>query len=381
MEAGAGTERGARTRALYEQLLAPVARQVDAELTNEGHNLPAELRDMYDYAVGGGMRFRPCLMYLAYLVCSAGMGGECGRDGGDGCGSCIGLDNLIQLASAVELLHKASLVHDDLIDGDTLRRGRQSFHEAFGSERAVVMGDLLVAMAHDVVERMRSVLPTGVYSQIRSRFNKAHIDLCRGELLELVASLCERALARDYVDRVIEGKTASLMEQSMAMGAIIAGAPAARVDALARYGRCMGFVFQTINDINNLTGFDLGVKGQAMTDLALGRVGYPVLGLAMIAGADETGLFARAPGIRRVEGSGDALRELVQGGQLCVWLEGIICEYAGRARQALEALPECGARDALDAIGREMFESWFWNPEARVDSLGGGCSEESPPAN
>ncbi len=375
----ADEERGARTRALYEQLLAPVARQVDARLVDEAHSLPDQLRDMYDYAVGGGMRFRPCLMYLAYLVCSAGTDGEGGHGGADGCGSCVGIDSLIQLASAVELLHKASLVHDDLIDGDALRRGRQSFHAAFGSECAVVMGDLLVAMAHDAVERMRSVMPTGVYAQIRSCFNKAHLDLCRGELLELVAAVCERPPARDYVDRVIEGKTASLMEQSMAMGAIIAGAPADCVDALARYGRCMGFVFQTINDINNLTGFDRGVKGQAMTDLALGRVGYPVLGVAMIMGAQGTGFSA--PGIKRVEGSGDDLRELVQEGQLCVWLEGIICEYAGRARQALEALPKCGARDALDAIGREMFESWFWDPESRVDCLGGGCSEKRSPAN
>ena len=374
MEADA--ERGARTRALYERLLAPVARQVDARLADEAHSLPAQLRDMYDYAVGGGMRFRPCLMYLAYLVCSAGIDGEGGRGGVDGCDSCVGIDNLIQLASAVELLHKASLVHDDLTDGDALRRGRKSFHAAFGSERAVVMGDLLVAMAHDVVERMRSVLPTGVYSQIRSRFNKAHLDLCRGELLELIAALRERPLARDYVDRVIEGKTASLMEQSMAIGAIISGAPGPRVDALARYGRYMGFVFQTINDINNLTGFDLDVKGQAMTDLALGRVGYPVLGLAMAARAGQIGPLAW-----EAERSGDVLRELVQEGRLRIWLEGIIREYADSARQALKALPECGALDALDSIGREMFESWFWNPESSIDRLGGGCSEECSPTN
>ncbi len=372
----ADEERGARTRALYEQLLAPVARQIDARLADEAHDLPAELRDMYDYAVGGGMRFRPCLIYLAYIVCGAGMDGEGGRGGADGCGGWVGIDSLIQLASAVELLHKASLVHDDLIDGDALRRGRQSFHAVFGSERAVVMGDLLVAMAHDVVERMRSVLPTGVYSQIRSRFNKAHVDLCRGELLELVAALRERPLARDYVDRVIEGKTGSLMEQSMAMGAIIAGAPAVRVDALARYGRCMGFVFQTVNDINNVTGFDLGVKGQAMTDLVLGRVGYPILGLAMSTGAGQIG-----PLTPEAERSGDALRELAQEGRMRIWLEGIICEYADRARQALKAFPECGARDALDSIGREMFESWFWNPESSIDRLGGGCSEERSPAN
>ena len=340
MEAKA--ERGARTRALYERLLAPVARQVDARLADEAQSLPAQLCTMYQYAVGGGMRFRPCLMYLAYLACSAGAGtgvdadGE--RDGGPG----PGIDTLIQLASAVELLHKASLVHDDLIDGDALRRGRQSFHAAFGSERAVVMGDLLVAMAHDAVEQMHAVLPTGVYDQVRSRFSKAHLDLCRGELLELVAAPCQRPLSRDYVDRVIEGKTASLMEQSMAIGAVVAGAPEACVDALARYGRCMGFVFQTINDINNLTGFDLEVKGQAMTDLALGRVGYPVLGLAMITGAERTGLSA--PGVRRIEGSGDALRALVQEGRLRAWLEEIVCEYADKARHALRVLPECGAR-------------------------------------
>ncbi len=369
MEAGAETERGARTRALYEQLLAPVARQVDVKLADEAHYLPAELRDMYDYAVGGGMRFRPCLMYLAYLTCGDG-------DGCDGCGDRAGIDNLIQLASAVELLHKASLAHDDLVDGDMLRRGRSSFHAVFGSERAVVMGDLLVAMAHDVVERMRPILPAGMHAEVHFRFNKAHLDLCRGELLELAAELRGRPLTPDYVDRVIEGKTASLMEQSMALGAVMAGAPAACVDALACYGRCMGFVFQTINDINNLSGFDKGVKGQAMTDLVLGRVGYPVLGLAMATGAGRIG--TPAP---EAESSGDALRELVRDGRLHVWLDGVICEHADQARQALKALPECGARDALDSIGREMFESWFWNPESSIDRLGGGCSEGYSPVD
>lgn len=379
METGAATARGARTRALYEQLLAPVARRVDGKLADEAHNLPAELREMYDYAVGGGMRFRPCLMYLAYLACSAGTRGEGERDGGDGRGSCAGIDNLIQLASAMELLHKASLVHDDLVDGDMLRRGRPSFHAVFGTERAVVLGDLLVAMAHDVVERMRSVLPSAMHAQVHFRFARAHIGLCRGELLELARAPAGRPLTRDYVDRVIDGKTASLMEQSMAMGAVIAGAPGAHVDALARYGRCMGFVFQTVNDINNLTGFDRGVKGRAMTDLLLGRVGYPVLGLEIAGDADQIGLLAA--GIDRIECSDDGLRlhKLFQEGCLGVWLEGIIREYADQARWALQALPECGARDALDSIGREMFESWFWSPESSIDCLGGGCSEECSP--
>jgi len=106
METGAATARGARTRALYEQLLAPVARRVDGKLADEAHNLPAELREMYDYAVGGGMRFRPCLMYLAYLVCSAGIDGEGGRGVGggerDGVGGEVDFDGAFDAADGGE---------------------------------------------------------------------------------------------------------------------------------------------------------------------------------------------------------------------------------------------------------------------------------------
>ncbi len=366
-EAGAEAGQGAHTRALYDRLLAPVARQVDAELAQEANSLPAELREMYDYAVGGGMRFRPCLMYLACLACGADTVCSVEEDG----------YSLIRLASAVELLHKASLVHDDLIDEDTLRRGRPSFHAVFGSERAVVMGDLLVAMAYAAVGRLRPLLPLATYDAIQSRFNKAHLDLCSGELLELAAASSEPiaalGLTLDYVERVIEGKTASLMEQSLAMGSVMAGAPASCVDALARYGRCMGFVFQTVNDINNLTGFDQIVKGRSMTDLALGRVGYPSFGFA--AAADDAAVGRETPRqLRRSDcpasAPGCSNRALYD------WLGEVIHGYAEQARHALRALPKSGARDALDSIGREMFETWFWKPESCADRLGGMCDEQ-----
>ncbi len=367
---------GADIRALYDNLLAPVARRVDAGLTAQRSDVPAELREMYTYAVSGGMRFRPCLMYLAYLACSSN-GGSDGRSE-----SSLGLENLVELALAVELLHKASLVHDDLIDQDPLRRGRPSFHAVFGCERAVIMGDLLVAMAHGAMARMRSILPSDMYVEIQSRLNKAHLDLCCGELLELAFASSPPAPEQasehfsvatatcDHVERVIYGKTASLIEQSLAMGAIMAGAPASHIEALADYGRHMGFVFQTVNDINNLTGFDRLVKGQAMTDLVLGRVGYPVMGLVRAMGPER--LRSLASGADAGSGcSRDVLCELAEAEPFRDWLDGVVREYADCARQALQALPESGARDALDSIGREMFETWFWSPETRVGEVGG----------
>jgi geranylgeranyl pyrophosphate synthase len=332
------------TRTLYEECLSGIVRQVEQQLI-ECPNLEPEFKEMYLAAVGSGMRFRPCLAYIAHRMC--GGGAE---------------EALMLAAVAIELLHKASLIHDDLIDGDTLRRGNSSFHHVYGSEKAVIMGDFLVARAYLAMNDLEEFVPLEVWREVRRRFTAAHRDMCSGELLELVE--LEGIPTLDRAERVLIGKTASLIEQSLAIGAVLGGGNVSEVNALAKYGRLVGVIFQTANDINNLSGFDSDVKGASLSDLAGRRVGFPIVGLAKYLGKER---FENLCQLAEKGGEGKRLAEieltrLMEKGQVRLWLDRILGEFRSEAINALSVFPQSLEKQALESVGMEMFESWFWRP-------------------
>ncbi|MGI6540839.1 MAG: polyprenyl synthetase family protein [Bacillota bacterium] len=333
------------TRALYQERLGPIVRRVEQALA-DCSDLDPEFEKMYWAAVGGGMRFRPCLLQTAFVMC----GGE-------------DEEIWIPAALAVELLHKASLIHDDLVDGDPLRRGKPSFCHVYGAQRAVIMGDLLVARAYRAIDGLEDLVRGEAARRARQRFVAAHYDMCRGELLELMP--WRGAPTVDCAVRVISGKTASLMEQSLAIGAVLGGGNAQEIDALAKYGRFLGFIFQTVNDINNLTGFDSNTKGASLGDLEEQRVGFPMVGLAMQVGEERLAALS-AQARRDAEGAKQAgieMSVLLEEGPVRQWLEGILEDLQQEAVRALSAFPESFERHALESICKDMFESWFWEPD------------------
>ncbi len=332
------------TRTLYEECLSGVVHEVEQQLI-KCPDLEPEFEKMYLTAVGSGMRFRPCLAHIAHTMCGGGAEKA-----------------LIPAAVALELLHKASLIHDDLIDGDTLRRGESSFHHVYGTEKAVIMGDFLVARAYLVINDLEEYVPLEVWREVRRRFTAAHYDMCSGELLELVE--CEGIPTLDRVERVLIGKTASLIEQSLAIGAVLGGGNVFEVNALAKYGRLIGIIFQTANDINNLSGFDSDVKGDSLSDLVGRRVGLPIVGLAMYLGKER---FENLCQLAQKGGGGKKLAEieltrLMKEGQVRLWLDSILGKFRSEALNALSVFPTSLEKQALESVGMEMFESWFWRP-------------------
>ncbi len=156
------------------------------------------------------------------------------------------------------------------------------------------------------------------------------------------------------------------MEQSLAIGAVLGGGNAQEIDALAKYGRFLGFIFQTVNDINNLTGFDSNTKGASLGDLEEQRVGFPpMVGLAMQVGEERLAALS-AQARRDAEGAKQAgieMSVLLEEGPVRQWLEGILEDLQQEAVRALSAFPESFERHALESICKDMFESWFWEPD------------------
>ena len=183
----------------------------------------------------GGKRIRPCLTLLA--------AGACGGVVADS----------VRFAAASELIHNATLLHDDVVDGAATRRGKPTVMALLSSPASVLIGDFWL------VKAIRCLLEADRYSERAIRlFAKTLSDLAEGEMLQLQkASACDTT-REDYI-RIIYSKTASLFEASVLSGALSADAPEEWTAALAGYARNLGIAFQIQDDILDYAGGeDLG---------------------------------------------------------------------------------------------------------------------------
>ncbi|MBO3741333.1 polyprenyl synthetase family protein [Actinoplanes flavus] len=253
-------------------------------------------------------------------------------------------DDLGELALAVEYLHVATLIHDDIIDEDDIRRGRPAVHAAFGTPDAIVTGDGLLLQAFAALTR---VSPAGVTdTALRSAvavLADAGIDLCRGQLREAELTGDLHCSTEQYLT-MARLKTGVLFEASCRIGAILGGGPPAWVDALGTFGVHLGVAFQIRDD---LLGFDdnaelVGKPNES--DVANRRPTLPMLLAYQSAGADDRDLLERAfrgelSGVRAFP----EVRRIVEETGARAAAEWHAADLIDRAKRALAPLPGNGA--------------------------------------
>jgi len=198
---------------------------------------------------GGGKLMRPALALLA------------GRFGD------YDLARLVPLAASVELLHTATLVHDDVIDNASTRRGRPTANSAFQNSTTVMLGDYLFAHAADQVVRTDSL-------RVVRLFSNTLMIMAKGEIRQDLAAYDSRQTIRDYLHR-IGGKTASLFATACEGGAIVSHAPQPWVEALREYGHSLGMAFQIVDDILDFTGDEEQMGKPVGSDLMQGTLTLP----------------------------------------------------------------------------------------------------------
>jgi octaprenyl-diphosphate synthase len=276
---------GAELPTELEALLPPLVedlREVDARIHSVLAATYPQLTQAARYACqGGGKRLRPLLMAAAHRA----LGVESTR-------------SIHSLAAAFELIHTATLVHDDVIDHAELRRGRPSVPRAYGLPTAIVTGDYLFVRAFELAaEYPRNII---------LRCGEACADLAEGEVLESSARF-DLTTGRAHYYRVVERKTAAIVSAALASVAEIAGARPEVVNSYADYGRALGVAFQLRDDLLDLYG-DPDLLGKPLfSDL---REGNPTLvaleAHARLSGAEKVE-FERLFALRRKQ-SGDLLR-------------------------------------------------------------------------
>jgi len=214
------------------------------------------------YAVlGGGKRLRPVLVYAT----GTALGAEPER--------------LDAAAVAVEVIHAYSLVHDDLpaMDDDSLRRGRPTCHVAFGEAMAILAGDALQALAFEVLAADTRLAPRTHVEMLRvlAAACGAH-GMAGGQALDLAA--IGQRLAPAELERMHVYKTGALIRASVRLGALAAGcSDEAVLDALERYGHCVGLAFQIRDDIIDVEGDSVTLGKTAGKDAANDKPTYPAI--------------------------------------------------------------------------------------------------------
>jgi geranylgeranyl pyrophosphate synthase len=210
------------------------------------------LRHVLSYLLdSGGKRVRPALVILASKFHDSEV------------------EKVLSLAASVELLHTATLVHDDLLDGSLLRRGNPTLNTSLSTEAVILVGDYLFARAADLAAATESV-------SIVSIFARTLMTICGGELSQ-VFNRNSRSRTREDYYQSIYSKTASLFAASAEAGGLLSGAPASTVEALRAYGCHLGMAFQILDDILDFVGDERELGKPIGSDLRQGTVTLPLL--------------------------------------------------------------------------------------------------------
>ncbi len=273
----------------------------------------------------GGKRIRPMLTLAAARMC-----GHAG-------------DGHVKLATAVEFIHTASLLHDDVVDNSSLRRGKAAANIIFGNQASVLVGDYLFSRS------FRLMVETGSLATLDILANAAAI-ITEGEVLQLTAAKNIATSDETYM-KVIAAKTAALFAAAAEVGGVIANRPVREAQALHAYGRELGIAFQLVDDALDYGSVHAKFGKSVGDDFREGKVTLPVI-LAHAAGDHaERAFWSRviADGVQKDGDLEEAIRILSRHGAVARTLERAHA-HADAAKDALAIFAPSPLRDALSDV-------------------------------
>jgi octaprenyl-diphosphate synthase len=278
------------------------------------------IRTIGEYIIGaGGKRMRPVLLLL--VAQALGYKGS----------------HHHLMAAAVEFIHTATLLHDDVVDESDLRRGRGTANAVFGNAASVLVGDYLYSRAFEMMVDVDSM-------RIMQIMSGATTVIAEGEVLQLL-NIHDPDVSEARYLQVVRFKTAKLFEAAAEAGAVLAGASVAQQEAAAAYGRHIGTAFQLVDDVLDYNG-DVGALGKNVgDDLREGKPTLPLIRVLEVGTAEQKQLVREA--IEKGEADFDAVARAIQETGALEHASRCAVAEAALARQAIETLPDSPARQAL----------------------------------
>jgi octaprenyl-diphosphate synthase len=251
------------------------------------------------------------------------------------------------LGAVVEMIHTATLVHDDVLDSATVRRHVPTVNAAWGNQASILLGDYLFTHAFHLSSTLGDVRACRLIGAATNR-------VCEGELHQV----CERGnlhLTEDAYFAIIDAKTAELTACCCRLGALYSGMPEGVVEHLAAYGRALGVAFQIADDLLDLVGEERSTGKSLGTDLEQQKLTLPLLRLLQDSPTEKAARvrqILRAPGNHKRE----ALRPLLLDSDALDYARGRAEEFAARARGELECLPPSECRTILELLTERVIQ-------------------------
>ena len=257
------------------------AKIVNKYLNSKLNGNPKKLYDAAGHLiVNGGKRLRP---YMVIRSCQI-LGGKS--------------STAMIAASAVEMVHNFTLVHDDIMDNDEMRHGVPTVHKKFGMPIAILAGDVLFSKAFQIISE--SKLSPNANIHLISRLAKACVDVCEGQLLDIKMADEKRIPTESEYITMIGKKTAALFDVSCAMGAICATNKPKDISNLSTFGRNLGIAFQITDDLIGVMGDPKVTKKPVGNDLREGKKSLPILMAIKLAKGNEKKIILKAFGNSKI---------------------------------------------------------------------------------
>jgi octaprenyl-diphosphate synthase len=306
--------------AIYS-LISSEMQAVDGVIRSRLHSDVLLVRQIAEYIIaGGGKRMRPALLLL-----SSGANAYHGQ-------------HRLELAAVIEFIHTATLLHDDVVDESSMRRGRETANAEFGNAASVLVGDFLYSRAFQMMVGVGSMRVMQVLADATN-------IIAEGEVLQLMNCHNADINVEDYL-RVVRYKTAKLFEAAARLGAILGSAPEAVETGLADFGMHLGTAFQIVDDVLDYSGTEGEIGKHLGDDLAEGKPTLPLIHVM------KHGTQAQAQLVREAleQGDREALPNIIKAVDATGARDAAMTVAkmeAERAKQSLKALQPSQYRDAL----------------------------------
>ena len=312
------------------ELVRPDLGAVDAVVRSRLKSSVALVDQIAEHIItGGGKRLRPLIVLLAARAC--GYGGS----------------SHIDAAAFVEFIHTATLLHDDVVDGSALRRGRNTANEVFGNQASVLVGDFVYSRAFQMMAAIGS-------QRVMRIMSDATNVIAEGEVLQLMNAHDPDTTQQRYLD-VIYRKTARLFEAGAEVAAVLAGASPSLQQALGEYGKHLGTAYQLIDDMLDYRS-DPSERGKNLgDDLAEGKPTLPLIHALKVSGPDARSMIRLA-----IEQGGlaqmDSVVAAIESSGALEYTRALAQDEADQALVALHAVPDTPFKQGLIALARFAVE-------------------------
>lgn len=299
----------------------------------------------------GGKYLRPFITLAAYDAMTGG--GALGPNGAEHIAQLP--DAVKRVALAIEVFHKASLVHDDIEDDDAYRYGQLTLHRTHGAATALNVGDYLVGLGYRLIASQHAALGAETVAELLARLSEAHTRLCEGQGAELAWRAAEsKSLAPLDALKIYALKTAPAFEAALYAGLRMAGPAEAYREPAARFSRHLGVAFQILNDLDDWKVFQPNKRSRGL-DLLHGRP--TVLWALAQEGLDPAGLAelqSLVTGPELDDAVLERIRHLYDQADVYRQAEALVAKHAERARQVADQLPHAELRRLLHYFADTM---------------------------